>query len=279
MLKSVFCAPKEPIQQIGGGDTKISIACGIPEVSVKGSSYLVSIFPERAEYGVKGYYHESAKFAKLIQKASDEKQEIMILTEKHRKKGVSNETPIETLTENMKEARNSIVHACVGVYDFNNSKWILDGNRTDPENYPGEVQQAIAQAKSAEVIDEEAFFQPPTPKLFIPNPAGWDEQQQMLTMYFFVTDCEKKYDYQLSEQHRKEFAKKALQVADEFQKLMKETNIVDYKDYSHTRARFLLFSCEQNLVPFDGEAVKDVQKWCREIYKRGKSLIEWIKEK
>lgn len=275
MLKDVYGGANSPVQT-PKGDVKLMVACGVPTISIpKGKSMLVQVSPERSKFPLKGYCFSEGTMAEILTKAAETEQRVLIRIEKQRKKNVDKEIPIDELTKDMMTAKENIVTACVGVYDFNNEKWIIENGHSDPENDPDEIKAVISAAKMGADVDVEKFFESPKQKINIPNPNNFDTQQQLLTFYFWIKGLENKYEYSLKDEIRKDFSKRILTLADEIQKLLKQADVVDHKDYAHTRARYMVFSLEDNFANLNQTAVANLNDWIKSVYEQAKDLINW----
>ncbi len=61
------------------------------------------------------------------------------------------------------------------------------------------------------------------------------------------------------------------------QKVILESDQVDYRDYSHVRARFLVFSYAEKVEPITQETLQDINGWLTRCLTKSKYIVEWTK--
>ena len=259
------------------GDVKVSLFCAVPIVTkYKGSTYSVKLPVSHAKYPASGYIYEGSKLHEILTMAQEKGERVLVRVEKQRKKGIDPSLKIDDLTVDLTTAQKNVVTAMVGVYDFSSNKWIIEGGHSNPENDPETVKAFLVDVQNGtEDVNAEKFFEQQKPKIIIPNPQNFDYQQQLLTMYYFIKEKENAYEYELTEDQRRDFAKRILRLADEIQKLIKLADIVDYKDYSHTRARYLIFSYESNFANLNKDTIVNINEWIKNAYGHAKDIINW----
>lgn len=265
------------------GEVVTTIVIGVPEIqpSKNPQSAKVTIKPGRAENGLGGYYIRESNVGKVIEKAADEGHQIIMRVEKIRKDGIDINIPIAELTPDMGTARKNVINSLTGIYDVNNNKWILNGvGHSNPDEDTQEMKDVISVALAgyAGEVNVDDFFKPRETTPNIPKPIGFDYQNAVTTMYYHVIELEKKYGYELKDDVRKVITKKLIGLADELQKVIRRADVIDYSDYSHTRARFLIFNYETHVSNLDKKAMKDLSKWIKENYEFNKNLLNWTIE-
>ena len=259
------------------GEVKLSLVCAVPSVTKQKNSLKITAQPDKAERAFTGYCLNDTPMSQILQLAAEKNERVLLRFEKQRKKDVDINISIAELSKDITTGQKYVINACVGVYDFKNKNWILSANHSNPDDDPADIQNVINEClKGENDIDVDNFFE--VQQVRIPNPRNFDTQQQLITMYFFILGCEKKHDYSLKDETRIEFAKRLLELADEIQKIIKEADYVDHKDYSHTRARFMIFQFEEFVNHLDKEAVVNLNTWMKDCYKYSKQILEWTKE-
>lgn len=266
------------------GEISTYFVCGKPElIATKNpKSFMVKIEINLTDKPFSGYLFSDSVLYQLIQKAIETDSYVLLRFEKVRKKNVDINIPILNLCKDLNIAKENINKYVAGIYDFNFNKWVLNDNALGKvEDDDESVKALIEKARSGmtqENVNTELFFntvsnepaevKPVTPKNF-------DKQNALITFYFFIIDCEKKYNYTLDDKQRKVLAKKILDVADNIQKLILNSNQINYKDYSHTRARFLIFSFEEKIRNLTEQELHNIKDWQLACYNTSKDLIAW----
>jgi len=104
-----------------------------------------------------------------------------------------------------------------------------------------------------------------------------DKNFCLINFYMFVKDMEIKHSYELTEERRRLVSHKLLLLADGFQKKFTGAVLPNYKDYSHTRARSLVFQISERFVPLDNRTQTDegLNQIVKEILTIGIDLLNW----
>lgn len=279
-LKQIFS--QFQITDTPKGDVKVMIIAGIPSLNVsKKGSVKVEIESEFAKQKVSGYCFSGSALVEILGKAEETQTPVIIRIEKQRKKDVDKDLSIVELSKDMATGQKNIITSIVGVYDINNSKWILEGNHADVKkdtDIINETLKSILEGSNKETVDVDSFFEVKQKEVHIPNPTNFDKQSQLVTMLFTVKEAENKYGYELEDETRQDIAIKILKLADEIQKLIKQADYVDYKDFSHNRARYMIFSYERLYRNLDKENVANIKDWIKDCYNTNKKILEWTKE-
>lgn len=275
-IKSLFRA--NVVVDTPNGDIKVSYASAVPTLQHKknSNSVMISVKPEKATTALHGYTFFDEKISEICGIAEEKGVPVLLRFETVRKSDIDKSISILELTKDIGTAAKSVNKCCSGVYDFNNGKWVLVANASDPDNDPEELKRLINEVKETQVSTDDFFKEPATNR--VPDPWILNKQSQLITMYFTVVEYEKKYGYTLEEEKRQKIARLLLKLSDEIQKILKGADVVNYKDYSHTKARQIVFSYEGSIKALDNESIKDVKTWCKECLAFAKTLCEWTKE-
>lgn len=269
------------------GEISTFFVCGKPEIiaTKNPKSFMVKIAIALTDNPFSGYLFSDSIIYQLIQKAIETDSYVLLRFEKIRKKNVDINIPILDICKDLNIAKQNINKNVAGIYDFNSNKWILNDTalgkvEDDDETVKALIEKARS-GMSQENINTEIFFNTVsnTPVEVKPvTPKNFDRQNALITFYYFIIDCEKKYNYNLDDNQRKVLAKKILDVADNIQKLILNSNQVNYKDYSHTRARFLVFSFEEKIKNLTENELHNIKDWQLSCYNSAKDLIAWTNQ-
>lgn len=276
---SLFVSSTEAYGEVGVG-----IYCGVPQLEAAnraGKSVKVVVPTAVSKFPGKGYIFAEGKVFEILQKAAEAGQRVIVRFEKQRKKGVDINIPLAEITKTLDIARDNVIHACTGVYYPKEEKWILSDSKADPALDTPESKQKIREfiAGEQEDIDTEDFFDPPAPpQVKVANPPSFDKQQQLITMYYFILGCEKKYKYTLEEGQRRSAANDLLVLANAIQKFIKKADVVDYRDYSHTRARYLIFTFEDLVLNLDINQIAKFNEWKKQAWESAVSVLDWAQQ-
>lgn len=273
------------VRMVGSnGDIVTTISVGIPQVTASKKnpkSLKVEIPIPKSEYTKGGYFYADSEAAQIIQRAAEEGIQIILRIEKQRRNPEEKDIPIEEIM-NANDRNKRILNSIVGVYDINNSKWITMGkSQVDWNNDPEDIQTAVDFALAGydnEVNVDDFFKQPVQEAPFVPKPAGFDYQNALISMYYGIRDMELRNGYDLDDSVRRKLAILFLNCADELQKVIRRSDVIDYKDYSHTRARYMMFNYEEKLKPLTRDEVAKPKKWLRENYEYNRDLLNWSVE-
>ena len=256
------------------GEVIVEFVSAVPVITPKGKSYLVEMKPEHLQFGVSGYVPAESELGEIFRRASETKTVILARFEKHRKKGVDVNIPIEELTANMNIARENINKSFCGVFNKNTNKWDMMGGDFPPENDTEEMIQCVRDiTKEFEKLDVDGFFEEkkaPTIKS-----DDFDKSQVVMTLYYTLIDYENKNGFSLDEEQRRAVTVKLLKLCDEIQKVILKSDQVDYRDYSHVRARFLVFSYAEKIEPITPEVLNNINNWLTRCLTKSKHIIEW----
>lgn len=263
-----------------GGELELSFASGIPEKEVKKNGAVnIKVHPQSADRPLNGYSNESEVIMRIINLSIEKNKPILLRFEQVRKKDIDPTIPIADLKRTMDEGRKNTIKRCVGVYDYNNNKWILSTEaQSDPDQDPADVAAVIRGAIDVDV-DEGTFFQEKKP--FIPLTEKFHKNQQVITMYFFVKEQETKHGFELTEDRRLEVAKLSLIVANKIQQHITKSDYVNYNGYEHTRARAMVFNMTEHFYPLTKDIVESDDKlkdWVANILVNSTRLLNKVEE-
>lgn len=256
------------------GDVIIEFVSAVPTITPTGKSYKVEMKPEHLKFGVSGYVPAESELGEIFRRASETKTVILARFEKHRKKGVDVNIPIEELTADMNTARENINKSFCGVYNKNTKKWDMMGGDYSPENDTEEMIKCVESlTREFEKLDVDGFFEEKkAPTIKSDN---FDRSQVVMTLYYTLIDYENKNGFELTEEHRRAVTTKLLKLCDEIQKAILKSDQVDYRDYSHVRARFLVFSYAEKVEPITPEVINNINGWLTRCLTKSKYIIEW----
>ena len=267
------------------GDVWLTACTGVPEVIKNRKNQEVAkleIYVTGLEHPFGGYFPVNSSLGKTLQKFADDNKMVSVLFEQKRKN--KKKLPKEEYEKSIIELRDTPEHAkettvkiVGGILDWSSKKWIVSPEATliedkIPENWTNELIQ-----KSVEQSFNNIEFAPvdETPKPVMTQDK--DKNFCLINFYMFVKDMEDKYSYELSDERRKLVAHKLLLLADGFQKKFTGALVPNYKDYSHTRARGLVFQISERFVPLDNRVKTDdgLNSIMKEILSIGVNLLSW----
>ena len=122
-------------------------------------------------------------------------------------------------------------------------------------------------------IDVDSFFEETKAQTI--KPSSFDKSQVLLTLYYSVVDYGLKNGFELSEEQYRTVATKMLKLCDEIQKVILGSDQVDYRDYSHVRARYLVFSYAEKIEPLTADVLNNINGWLSRCLAKSKEIIEW----
>lgn len=254
------------------GEVIVEFASAVPTVTEKGKSYLIEMKPSHLQYGISGYVPAESELGKVFKKASENQVVILARFEKARKKGIDINIPIADLTKDMRTAKDSITKGFTGVYNENTGKWVMMGGAFSPENDTPEMLECVNRVTEGK-IDVDSFFEETKAQTI--KPSSFDKSQVLLTLYYSVVDYGLKNGFELSEEQYRTVATKMLKLCDEIQKVILGSDQVDYRDYSHVRARYLVFSYAEKIEPLTADVLNNINGWLSRCLAKSKEIIEW----
>lgn len=269
-------------------ETYVEIVSAVPVINDNGKdSVKVNGTADGAQYGYSGYVNKkySNGVYDVLEQAQKEKRYVIMRFEKMRKADSDPSLTIEEVTKDMTTGRNNVFNVLTAIYNVNTGEWIHTGNKvSDVSEDPALVQDWLDRyvLNGSETVDADEFFAEKETKKapFVPKGPEYEKSQQLLTMFFFVRGEADKYEIRLPESTNKRLAKATLALADKVQLRLTGIEAPNYGDYSHTRARFLLFHVIENILPMKSviDGSKDLKDWGSAVLKEAYSLIEWSQE-
>lgn len=259
------------------GEVIVEFVSAVPVVTEVKKSYKVDMKPEHLEFGLTGYVFAESELGKVFKKAAEDGIVILARFEKSRKKDIDINIPITELTKDLKTARDSISKSFTGIYNENEHKWVMQSGAFQPSMDTPEMQECVENVlvNNHPRIDVDSFFdEPKAPTI---KPDTFDKSQVLATLYYTLIDYENKSDFELTEEQRRAVTVKLLKLCDEIQKVILESDQVDYRDYSHVRARFLVFSYAEKVEPITQETLQDINGWLTRCLTKSKYIVEWTK--
>lgn len=259
-------------------------ACGVPETMTKKKSGVMSVelnIPN-LEYPISGYVLEDTNVGRLIKSAEEKEMPILLRFEKQRNKDIDKTIPMAELTQSMEYAKGKITKCVVGVYHYNENKWILTTDaRTNPEDDNEELKGIINRAKQGNVSEEDFFEDKIETNKAIQTFKSnfkFDKSQCLITMYNSICEISQKYELNLNNSTKQKMAINLTKLANMIQQRLDSNSNIDYSSYSHTRARYLIFSYEQHINNLKEENCKDFNNWCKQCLKHSIEIISWANE-
>lgn len=225
-------------------NTKVSIAVGkVFALEDKGNGNLrVILKVSGAKYDFSGFINSDDVVAKLLAQAQEKDMPIAVRFEKKRKRSADPRADIDDLTVDQNTARDNIVNVVAGAYNFNDKSWVMsDEAVSNPAEDPSNVEMELQKA----VYDTSNFFSSPggqsKPRVRVQNGAD-DKANQLLSMYVHANELNVEQEIGLDANGVRHLAKYLLRAADMLQMAVYGLDEPAYNDYSHTKARMMLFS-------------------------------------
>lgn len=262
-------------------EVKVSVASVYPEkidINEKQGVANCTFKADGAKFPFGGYIAINDPVFKVIEKAHEKSLPLVVRFEKARKKNVDPSLSIEEITATMDIARDNIVRLTVGVFDYNTNKWLLSQEaHTLPTDDPENISSRILSLN----YDANDFFNNSSeskPKSVNPNKEKENCENAIVSMYIFIKEQELANGFTLSDEKRRKLAINLVKMANLIQ--IKANNLSGpvYSDYSHTRARFLLFKWIETTLPLNEETFTDMKKWSNGIIDETVNLWSWSKE-
>lgn len=232
------------------------------------------------EYPFSGYFAVASKIGKALQHFADEDKMITVIFEQKKKNKLPEDEANKDITElrdTPEHAKKTTVKTVAGIYDYNKNTWIFtDEASFNGKDIPSDWTNELIQ-KSQDVNFDLGDLAP-TEDIPKPNvPQSVDKQSFLINYYMFVKDMETKYGYELTDERRKLISRKLLKIADGFQQKMTGLPVPNYKDYSHTRARQLVFQVTERFIILDEKVQTDegLQEIVKGIISYGLNLLAW----
>ena len=227
-----------------------------------------------------GWVSLNTKIGQALIKMEESQSLVTAIFEQKRKDSISEEMKSKDITElraNSEIANENTIKVLAGIYDYSSKKWLLTDNASfDEKAIPDSwTSTLIHNSQDVDFSLEDLAPKDITPKPVIPQSV--DRQSYLINFYMFIKGQELKYGYELTDERRKLIATKLLKMADGFQQKVTKLTTPNYKDYSHTRARQLVFQVLENFVHLDEKVTTDegLKTVLNESIKLGLSLLSW----
>lgn len=260
-------------------ESKTIIAIGkIAQIEEKGKNNLkVVLKVAGAKYDFAGFMNDNTPVAGLIKQAKEKDTPICVRFEKKRKKGIDPSTPIEEITKDARIAKDSIVNIVAGVYNFNTESWILTD---DAVSNPAEDPDYVGAELSTASYSTEGFFSSPStnaPKLQTTD-LDW-KVNHLVSMFAYANEHNFENKLGLDVKIVKSIAVNMLKACDKLQMEAKGIEQPNYNDYSHTKARGMLFSW-MRVNPITPEMITTkgaFGQWIKRFVDESLEIWEWAK--
>lgn len=274
------------------GRTSVEISCGVPKLEQKGGeSYLVSSLMENDKYPKSGYFHAQHQQEVLeILKAAEEKDiPVVMRFEREYREDSPEDAKIEDYQDGgryYKERTRHIAKVLAAIYNPAKKEWLRLQIISEPEDDPPEVAEFLNRVlegdQSVDINEDDFLATPKVKENFQPAlPRSWemDKIYVIHALYFFVKLIEKRYEYELSEEQRRKLTLGLLNLSNAIQQMLVPNLISpNYRDYSHTKARHILFNSEEFVHPLTEDETKDIKGWVKKVFETSKDLVEWSLE-
>lgn len=259
-------------------ETKTSIAIGkVFALEEAGKNNLKAVVKvSGAKYNFTGFLNDNNPVAELIKKAKEEDLVIAVRFEKKRKKNVDPAIPIEELLVNASVAKDNIVNIVAGIYSFNTNEWLLtDDAVSDPAEDPSSVMNVL----NSVCYNTNDFFSRPVSYVDkVTTDNDW-KANHLISMYNFGAEHNLENDIGLEVNALKALATYMLKACDQLQMQIYELQSPNYNDYSHTKARGMLFSW-MKLNPLSKEIMSKkggFNEWITRFLNESLDLWKWAK--
>ena len=256
-------------------DTKTSIAIGkIFSMEEVGRNNLKAVLKvPGAKYDFSGFMNNNNPVEELLNQAKELDAPIAVRFEKKRKKDVDPKATITELTVDSATARDNIVNIVAGVYNYSTKEWILTD---DAVSNPAEDPAHVIQELEAASYSTANFFDSERPKRIVTT----DKDQKvnhLISMYNFAAEHNLEHEIGLKDEFLRILAGLMLKACDQLQMKMKNLDAPNYSDYSHTKARGMLFSW-MRVNPLTQETITKkgaFNEWINQFLTENQELYEW----
>ena len=256
-------------------DTKTSIAIGkIFSMEEVGRNNLKAVLKvPGAKYDFSGFMNDNNPVADLLKQAKELDAPIAVRFEKKRKKDADPKATMSELTVDSSTARDNIVNIVAGVYNYSTKEWILTD---DAVSNPAEDPAHVVQELEAASYSTANFFDSDRPKRIVTT----DKDQKvnhLISMYNFAAEHNLEHEIGLKDEFLRILAGLMLKACDQLQMKMKNLDAPNYSDYSHTKARGMLFSW-MRVNPLTQETITKkgaFNEWINQFLTENQELYEW----
>lgn len=190
-----------------------------------------------AKYDFSGFLNDNTPVSNLLKQAKEKDVPICVRIERKRKKNADPTADIADLTKTPELGRENVVWIVAGVFNFSTSEWILtDDAVSNPEEDPDYVMKEIKSAS----YNTSGFFQSDAPRLQTTD-KDW-KANHLISMFTYASEHNIENEIGLNTEQLKILAIYMLKAVDQLQMKAKGIEAPNYNDYSHTKARGMLFS-------------------------------------
>lgn len=256
-------------------NTRTSIAIGkISEIKeAGGKNNLKAVMKVTgAKYDFSGFINDNTPASKLLKQAHEEGLTICARFERKRKPNADPTADIKDLTKDTSIAKDNVIWIVAGVFNYNTNEWILsDSAVSNPEEDPSYV---LPEIKAASYTTE-GFFEGNAPKLKTTD-KDW-KANHLVSMYNYASEHNYENKLNLQPKELKILATYMLTGCDHLQMKMKNISAPNYNDYSHTKARGMLFSWMRT-NPLTVEIMTttgEFNKWMSRFLSENLEIAKW----
>mgnify|MGYP001157841176 FL=1 len=190
-----------------------------------------------AKYDFSGFLNDNTPVSNLLKQAKEKDVPICVRIERKRKKNADPTADIADLTKTPELGRENVIWIVAGVFNFSTSEWILtDDAISNPEEDPDYVMKEIKSAS----YSTSGFFQSDAPRLQTTD-KDW-KANHLISMFAYASEHNIENEIGLNTEQLKILAIYMLKAVDQLQMKAKGIDVPNYNDYSHTKARGMLFS-------------------------------------
>lgn len=190
-----------------------------------------------AKYDFSGFLNDNTPVSNLLKQAKEKDVPICVRIERKRKKNADPTADIADLTKTPELGRENVIWIVAGVFNFSTSEWILtDDAISNPEEDPDYVMKEIKSAS----YSTSGFFQSDAPRLQTTD-KDW-KANHLISMFAYASEHNLENEIGLNTEQLKILAIYMLKAVDQLQMKAKGVEVPNYNDYSHTKARGMLFS-------------------------------------
>lgn len=222
-------------------NTRTSVVIGkVDRVDEAGKNNLkATVKVPGAKFPFAGFLNDNTPVANLIKEAKEKDVPVCARFERKRKKDVDPNVDIMEITKTSDIARDNIIWILAGVFNFGNSEWILtDDAVSNPEEDPDFVLTEIKQSS----YSTSGFFESESDTPSIKSTDKDWKVNHLVSMYTYGSEHNLDNEIGLKPAELKILSTYMLKACDELQMKAKDIEVVNYNDYSHTKARGMLFS-------------------------------------
>lgn len=220
-------------------NTRTSIAIGkVTRMEESGKNNLKgTIKVPGAKFDFSGFLNDNTPVSNLLKQAKEKDVPVCVRLERKRKKGVDPTLDIMEITKTPELGRDNVVWIIAGVFNFGNSEWILtDDAVSDPSKDPDYVMTEIKNSS----YSVSGFFESDAPKLKTTD-KDW-KVNHLISMFTYANEHNLDNKIGLKTPELKILAQYMLKAVDQIQMKAKDIPAPNYNDYSHTKARGMMFS-------------------------------------